>query len=215
MDGWTTQRVMELAPDPASGKAGQGLASPGKWPLSGRDATAVWGECQGSGAKPYQVRVDLAGPAFGCSCPSRKFPCKHGLGLMLLFAGDRVGGRPQPAWVSAWLADRADRADKKQAKADTPPKPADAASAATRREKQLTQVGDGLASLRVWLHDLVRGGVATVPGRGPELFNAPARRMVDAKAAGVAARLRQLYAVASGGPAGSSRLSRGSRRSTC
>ncbi len=44
------------------------------------------GLCQGSGRQPYQARVDLAEPAFKCSCPSRKFPCKHGLALLLLFA---------------------------------------------------------------------------------------------------------------------------------
>jgi uncharacterized Zn finger protein len=27
------------------------------------------------------VSVDLSGPAFRCTCPSRKFPCKHGLAL--------------------------------------------------------------------------------------------------------------------------------------
>ena len=71
MEGWTAQRILQLAPDPASGKAGQGLASPRKWPSLGHDADAVWGECQGSGAKPYQVQVALAGPSFKCSCPSR------------------------------------------------------------------------------------------------------------------------------------------------
>ncbi len=199
MEGWTSQRVLQLAPDPASGKAGQGQASPKKWPLTGHDAAAIWGECQGSGAKPYQVRVELSGPSFACSCPSRKFPCKHGIGLMLMYAADQVAAGSRPIWVTDWLAARAERSEKKQATADAPPKAVDDAARAKRRDKQLSQVGDGLASLDVWLHDLVRGGVAAVPAQGPKLFDAPARRMVDAKAAGVAARLRQLANVASGG----------------
>jgi len=44
----------------------------------------MWGESQASGSKPYQVSIVLGGPAFKCTCPSRKFPCKHGIGLMLL-----------------------------------------------------------------------------------------------------------------------------------
>lgn len=32
---------------------------------------AVWGLCQGSGKDPYQTQIDLIGPAFRCSCPSR------------------------------------------------------------------------------------------------------------------------------------------------
>ena len=199
MHGWTSQRVMELAPDAASGKAGQGLASPRKWPSTGRDAGAVWGECQGSGSKPYQVQVDLSGPTFKCSCPSRKFPCKHGIGLMLMAAADGVPEAPQPQWVTDWLASRVERAEKKQAKIDAPPKPVDEAAQSRRREKRLGQVADGLASLDVWVRDLVRGGLATVPGRGYAFFDDPARRMVDAQAPGVAARLRGLAAVASGG----------------
>ncbi len=32
---------------------------------------AVCGLCQGSGKNPYQTQIDLIGPAFRCSCPSR------------------------------------------------------------------------------------------------------------------------------------------------
>src|SRR4051812_47929336 len=108
MEGWTSQRVLALAPDPASAKAGQGLATARKWASLGFDGRAAWGECQGSGAKPYQVQVDLAEPAFKCSCPSRKFPCKHGIGLMLLFASDAFARGARPAWVEQWLAGRSD-----------------------------------------------------------------------------------------------------------
>ena len=85
----TIDEVLALAPDAASAKSARGLTSTGQWPLLGSDASSVWGECQGSGARPYQTQVDLSGPAFKCSCPSRKFPCKHGLALMLIRAQDR------------------------------------------------------------------------------------------------------------------------------
>jgi SWIM zinc finger len=48
----------------------------------------VWGLCAGSGKRPYQTVVDLTGPAYKCSCPSRKFPCKHALALLLNWADD-------------------------------------------------------------------------------------------------------------------------------
>jgi len=69
--------------------------------LAGDDAV-IWGECQGSGAKPYQVQIALAEPAFKCSCPSRKFPCKHGLGLLLIYATSPISviASERPAWVS-------------------------------------------------------------------------------------------------------------------
>lgn len=102
----TTEAVLALAPDAASAKAARGLLSPAQWPSLGHDATAAWGECQGSGSKPYQTQVDLSGPVFKCSCPSRKFPCKHGLALLLLRAQDTsrfTTPAEPPEWVRAWL----------------------------------------------------------------------------------------------------------------
>lgn len=201
---WTAQRVTQLAPDPASAKAGQGLASPRKWVSVGCDDAAVWGECQGGGAKPYQVQVDLAEPAFKCSCPSRKFPCKHGIGLMLIFASSEtaIGQAQRPAWVEEWMGGRAQRAEKKKVAAEAPPRPVDEAAQAKRREKRLARTAEGLAAVKVWAEDLVRGGIATAPSRGYEFFDEPARRMVDAQAPGVARRLQSLGEIASGGRAG-------------
>ena len=188
MEGWTSQRVLQLAPDPASAKAGQGLAGLRKWVTSGFDDAAVWGECQGSGSKPYQVQVDLGDVAFKCSCPSRKFPCKHGLGLMLMFAAGQLTKGSQPTWVGEWLAKRAETSQKKQAKAEAPPKPVDEAAAAKRREKRLKNIADGLTALKRWAEDLVRAGIATAPSRGYAFFDEPARRMIDAQAPGMESR---------------------------
>ena len=82
----TVDAVLATAPDEASVKAARGLASSGKWQVLGCDDAAAWGLCRGSGAKPYQVRIDLSGTVCSCSCPSRKTPCKHALALLLLMA---------------------------------------------------------------------------------------------------------------------------------
>ena len=60
------------------------------WSAAGHDDDAVWGRYLTSSAEPYEVAVDLRGPAFRCTCPSRKLPCKHQLGLLLLHAHDQV-----------------------------------------------------------------------------------------------------------------------------
>ena len=80
----TAEQILALAPDPASARAGQGLANARKWATLGCDMRSAWGECQGSAREPYRTQIDLSEPAFRCSCPSRKFPCKHGLGLFNL-----------------------------------------------------------------------------------------------------------------------------------
>jgi hypothetical protein len=199
--GWTQDRVVQLAPDAASLKAGQGLASAKKWVSLGRDELFAWGECQGSGAKPYQVQFDLTEAGSKCSCPSRKFPCKHALGLMLMLtaSADVIGRQEMPAWVAEWVAGRAERAKKKQEKAEAPPKPVDEAAQANRLEKRMARIGAGLAALKIWVQDLVKAGIATAPSRGFGFFDETARRLIDAQAPGVAGRVQRLGQIAASG----------------
>ena len=127
----TEEQIIQLAPDAASVKAGKGLAVPGKWVLLACSERAVWGHCQGSGKNPYQTAIDLNDIAFKCSCPSRKFPCKHGLGLLLLFAAkpELFEQAEEPDWVATWLSKRGVKAEKKEQKARDE-KPVDAAAQA-------------------------------------------------------------------------------------
>jgi uncharacterized Zn finger protein len=115
----TEQQVLALAPDSSSAANGKKLMSASKWVSSGKNAQALWGECQGSGSKPYQTQIDLSDFASKCSCPSRKFPCKHALGLLLFAAADaqKIAEAAPPDWVSAWLDKRTATAIKKEEKA--------------------------------------------------------------------------------------------------
>src|SRR5918999_3931985 len=108
---WSVDAVESLAPDAASVRAGQKLASPGPWSGTGHDERLVWGLCQGSGKQPYQAQVDLQGPAFKCSCPSRKFPCKPCLGLLLLWVGGGVPAGEAPDRGGGWVAEREQRVE--------------------------------------------------------------------------------------------------------
>ena len=99
----TADQVLALAPDPGAASAARKLGVPRPWSDLGRSDRAIWGKCQGSAV--YTVQVDLADMATQCSCPSRKFPCKHALGLLLLAAtsGSSFAALPHPEWVSEWL----------------------------------------------------------------------------------------------------------------
>src|SRR5688500_11207695 len=129
MAQWTPEQVLALAPDASSLSAGKELSSPAKWVSSGANVAAAWGEAKGSGAKPYQTRIDLSEPAFKCSCPSRKFPCKHALGLFLLTDSEPKAFKQKtpPEWVAQWLEGRGAKAEKKAKKAEeaaaAPPDP--------------------------------------------------------------------------------------------
>jgi len=68
---YTIEQGHALAPDKRALKAGKGQAVSRKWSERGIKEATVWGLCQGSGKDPYQTQIDLIGPAFRCSCPSR------------------------------------------------------------------------------------------------------------------------------------------------
>jgi hypothetical protein len=195
MPTWTPEQVLALAPDASSASSGQGLASTRKWQGLGRSDRAVWGLCQGSGKKPYETRVDLSEPAFKCTCPSRKFPCKHGIGLMLIFAKDgaSIPEAEEPGWVAEWLAGREERAEKKVERANAAAdKPVDAAAQAKRAAQRGARVDEGVASCRTWLEDLVRRGLAAAQGESAATWDRMAARMVDAQAPGLGTFIRRI-----------------------
>jgi SWIM zinc finger len=117
---WSADSVLALAPDDSSRRAAATLARPASWDGAGAAGDLVWGLCAGSGKNPYQVIVDLAGPAFKCSCPSRKFPCKHALALLLLWSAGTVAEQPGPAdYARAWHEARREKAQGSRASART------------------------------------------------------------------------------------------------
>jgi hypothetical protein len=105
---WTTESVLALAPDASSRRAAAGLARPAPWSGTGAAGELVWGQFAGSGPSPYQAVADLTGPAYKCSCPSRKFPCKHVLALLLSWARGGVPEVDEPSdYALAWQQGRA------------------------------------------------------------------------------------------------------------
>ncbi|KKD04688.1 SWIM zinc finger family protein [Streptomyces sp. WM6386] len=203
---WSADQVLALAPDAASRKAGSKLGAAGPWSGAGSsDEGRVWGQCKGSGSKPYQTVVDIAdvsGPAYKCSCPSRKFPCKHALGLLLLWAGED-GAVPRgqaPDWAEQWLEGRRKRAEEKKDAAASPGGGGDPEAARRRAERRATLVTAGATELEQRLADLLRGGLAGAEQAGYGMWEETAARMVDAQAPGLASRVRELGAIPASGP---------------
>lgn len=190
MGRWSSEQVLALAPDAASGRAARGLATPRPWSQTGGDEHGVWGLCAGTGATPYQTAVDLTGPAYRCSCPSRKVPCKHALGLLLLWAKQQVPDAMPPEWVDEWLAERAARGGRRaEPAAKPPPDPeAQARRLAARTEKTTA----GLTELDRWLRDLVRQGLAAAQAQPYRYWDTVAARMVDAQAPGAGGKVRRM-----------------------
>ncbi|MFE3826288.1 SWIM zinc finger family protein [Streptomyces sp. NPDC059092] len=204
---WTSEQVLALAPDDASRRAGDKLGTAGPWSETGCDAAgAVWGVCRGSGSKPYRTVVDTTGPASDCSCPSRKFPCKHALGLLLLWATDGAtvaeSAQAPGGWAGEWLDTRRKRPAEKAANGatSTASKTVDPVAARRRAERRAARITSGATELEQRLTDLVRGGLAAAERSGYGLWEETAARMVDAQAPGLAGRVRELGAIPGSGP---------------
>ncbi|WP_198347703.1 SWIM zinc finger family protein [Nocardia terrae] len=195
---WTADHIGSLAPDAASLTAARKLR--GKWSGTGMHETALWGLCQGSGGNPYQTVVDLTGPAYRCTCPSRKFPCKHALSLLLSWSAGEVAAAAEVADFAAdWLTGRATRAAEKAESGAESARAAEAARPEARparatgatADQRRARVTAGLADLSTWLTDQVRTGLAQ-SDRSAHAFETVAARMVDAQAPAIASTLRRL-----------------------
>lgn len=195
---WTTEQVLALAPDAGSAKSGRELGSPRKWLRLQTRVDLIWGECQGSAKDPYRTIVDLNEPAFACTCPSRKFPCKHALGLLLNWVQQANGFKAAspPDWVTSWQEGRTKRA---QAKAERTEKQREAgpdldasAAQAKRAAARTAKVNDGVQELERWLHDLIRGGLAQAATREHKSWDSMAARLIDAQAPGLATMVAEM-----------------------
>nr|WP_221377766.1 SWIM zinc finger family protein [Actinoplanes polyasparticus] len=198
VERWPAAQVETLAPDAPSVKAARGLSSPGSWSAAGRLDDILWGQC-----RSYQVCVDLAGPAFKCNCPSRKIPCKHALGLLMLWSESDLPAGPAAEFAREWQAARAARAAAKPKAATAAPDPA---AAAKRVEQRAERVAGGMAELRRWLDDQIRQGLAGAQRGGHQPFEVMAARLVDAQAGTAAGAVRRLGSVAGVGPQWADRL---------
>jgi hypothetical protein len=209
-------KIEELAPDQASLSAAVKLKKSGLWPVLGFDAGGtIWGECQGSGASPYRVVCSEADYGFKCTCPSRKFPCKHTLALMWMRseAFPFVQG-PAPNWVDDWLARRrpgattpkqaaaSDRVKARTAQAETAapaiedPK-ATVRSAAQRERNRVEREASilvGLDELDTWISDALQTGLAAFMPLAAERCRKIVQRLVDAKAPGLAGLVERMPA---------------------
>lgn len=188
----TTDSILALAPDSGSASSARSLATPARWPELHSPGGVLWGRCQGSGKTPYLTAVHLDGLVSKCSCPSRKFPCKHALALLLLSVShaDTFGTGTAPESIQPWLHGREERAGQKETPAAK--KDADPVAQARRRAARERKVTAGLAGLEMFLQDLMRDGLAQAKARPYTDWDTLAARLVDAQAPGAARQVRRI-----------------------
>lgn len=213
-------KIEAIAPDQGSLSSAKKLLKPSGWPCICEDGNGLlWGECQGSGSTPYRVSVTEADAGYKCTCPSRKFPCKHSLALMWMRAEGKVpfAQGSAPGWVTDWLSRR--RGPSSNASATAPRASIDAANEQdtaapeidlkaeakalaarerSRKERDAAIIG-GIEELDIWIGDQIDAGVAAFSSNPAPACRTMAQRLVDAKAGGLAVLVdtlpSRLYAI--------------------
>lgn len=198
----TVSQIEALSPDAGNLKRGKGLANERKWETLATKEDTIWGLCKGSGKNPYKVQIDLSEPAYKCSCPSRKFPCKHSIGLMLLYANNQSGFATEehPDWVTEWLGKREKSKVKKadNAKEEKVQTEKQKAAQAKRAAKRMSGIEEGIKGLQTWLYDVVRLGLADLQQQNHHYFEERGARLVDAKAPGLGNVVKSLHSTLQG-----------------
>jgi hypothetical protein len=195
---WTIEQVNSFAPDEGTIKRGNSTAKLNKWQKLERNDRAIWGECKGSGAQPYLTGVDLNGPAFKCSCPVARLPCKHVMALMFLYVQffNNFQTVNPPAWLSEWLAKRDAKAVKVEKVVEKPEddeelRKKEAAKVANFQSRIALMKG-GFAEMEIWLQDVIRQGIASVEKQPYSFWNDVAARLVDTKSKGASNFIQEI-----------------------
>lgn len=196
----TEQIVAEMAPNPKALLDGRGVVKKGALRNLARseDGKLIFGLCQGSGSTPYQVSMDFETggdrPTLRCTCPSRQFPCKHELAIMLAYVanGASFPAAEPPADLLEKRAKLLQRAEKKAAPSSEPKK-VNKNALARKAQEQST----ALDTLETFVLDLVSSGLGGLTGKHLKAIDTQAKRLTDAQLYGASAALQHLSALVS------------------
>ncbi len=183
---WNLEKIAALAPDPSTEKRGRGLANSKDWSGLGTNGQYIWGFCKGSGTNPYKSQIDTQSPAFSCTCPVFKPPCKHVLGLFFYWVQQpqtfaQIAENQLPDWVQAWVEKRNQKAAKKTVEKTPEELQKSAEEKQKRWEKRLNLMQSGIEELELWLMDVARQGFANVDILNSSFWANIAARMNDAQ----------------------------------
>lgn len=194
---FTEQQIETLAPNPGAFNSGKSLSNAGNWITYAQNERVIWGTIKGSGKNPYLTQIDINTLAYKCNCPSRQFPCKHGIGLMLLYARNSSAflvTHEEPEWVKAWMDKRVGKPDKDENPVERTAGEQEKLDKARdkNRADRIDAAMAGVAELELWLKDLIRIGILDLPSKPLSDFEKVAARMVDAKVPGFAGWVKSL-----------------------
>lgn len=176
----TEQWIASLAPNASALQNARKICQKGGFVSlsAAADQTFYMGQCAGSGKSNYTTSADFIdpeAPVFRCSCPSRQFPCKHSLALLLeMTAGRDFAACDIPESILDKRAKKEARTEKQKEKKSEPPKVNKAA-----RTKKLKKQLDGLSLAQKMIDEMLGAGLGTLSGNSVKVYQDLAKQLGD------------------------------------
>lgn len=131
------------------------------------DDTFYMGECKGSGKSNYVVSADFIdeeNPVIRCSCPSRQFPCKHGLALLFEIADEKIFEKCEIPEDILAKREKKERAKVKKESTEKTEKEKTASSKVSKaaRIKKINKQIEGLDLIKKITSQLLKVGLSTM-----------------------------------------------------
>lgn len=190
----TEQEIIAMAPNQAAVANAKKISQKGGFVRleCSADDTFYLGECSGSGKSNYVTSVDFidaASPVCRCTCPSRQFPCKHGLALLFEISAKKTFGVCEiPDDIQKKREKKQARAEKAQAEEtvseqseeEVAKKKASAAkSAKNAKVKKIKKQLEGLELAEKLVTDLVKAGLGTMGGTALKTYEQLSKQLGD------------------------------------
>lgn len=179
----TDQQITAVAPNASAMNNARKISNSGGFISRSRseDDTFYMGECKGSGKSNYIVSADFVEedqPVFRCTCPSRQFPCKHGLALLFEMQAKKEFAIAEiPENILEKRAKKEVRAAKKAEEA-TAPKKEKKVNKTARTKKLKTQL-EGLEMLEKMVTGLLDAGLGSMGGVSLKTYRDLAKQLGD------------------------------------
>ena len=174
----TKEQLTKLSPNLTAVSNGKKISDKGGFVslYKTEDESMIFGECSGSGKSNYRTSVDFideSNPVFRCSCPSRQFPCKHGIAIIFDWLAKKdfkIAEIPEDI-----LQKHNKQAAKKEKQAEksvetatvTKPKKTNTSAAKKKAQKQL----EGLQVAEKFVNDVMRQGISALSGASLSVYS--------------------------------------------
>lgn len=190
----TEEQILDMAPNAAAASNGRKISQKGGFVRleCSADDTFYLGECTGSGKSNYITSVDFIdpeAPLCRCSCPSRQFPCKHGIGLLYEILSQKTFGtceipediirkrekrQARNAGPEAGTADKSSEESKAAKK-----KAASTKTSKTAKTKKMKKQLEGLELAARLVQEFIKTGLGTMGGTSLGTYEELAKQLGD------------------------------------